>query len=149
MLLEAAALLHDVGIAVNNDGHHKHSQYLIESSDIVGLGEDERRIVALLARYHRRTPPSREHEEFASLRRKDRSTVERLAALLRVADALDRQHAGLVRSVTVKLGAERVELTPKLQTGQKSQLTLEIQAVAEKGELFAQLFGREIALVRP
>ncbi len=149
VLLEAAALLHDIGISVNNDGHHKHSQYLIESSDIVGLGDDERRIVALLARYHRRTPPSREHGEFASLRRKDRSTVERLAALLRVADALDRQHAGLVRNIAVKVGADHVELTPRLQTGQKSQLTLERQAVAEKGELFAQLFGREITLARP
>ena len=62
VLLEAAALLHDIGVAVNNDGHHKHSQYLIESSDIVGLADDERRFVALLARYHRRSPPNREHE---------------------------------------------------------------------------------------
>ena len=149
VLLEAAALLHDIGIAVNNDGHHKHSQYLIESSDIVGLGDDERRIVALLARYHRRAPPNREHEEFASLRRKDRSTVERLAALLRLADALDRQHAGLVRRVQVRLTGDRVELAPKLASGQKSQLTLERQAVAEKGELFGQLFGRQVELLRP
>jgi len=149
VLLEAAALLHDIGIAVNNDGHHKHSQYLIESSDIVGLGDDERRIVALLARYHRRSAPNREHEEFAGLRRKDRSTVERLAAILRLADALDRQHAGLVRSVQIKLTGERIELMPKLSSGQKSQLTLERQAIEEKGDLFAELFGRQVALLRP
>jgi exopolyphosphatase/guanosine-5'-triphosphate,3'-diphosphate pyrophosphatase len=83
------------------------------------------------------------------LRRKYRSTVERLAAILRLADALDRQHAGLVRNVQIKLTGERIELMPKLASGQKSQLTLERQAIEEKGDLFAQLFGRQVALLRP
>ncbi len=149
VLLEAAALLHDIGVAVNNDGHHKHSQYLIESSDIVGLADDERRFVALLARYHRRSPPNREHEAYSRLRRRDRSSVERLASLLRLADALDRQHAGLVRTISVRFAENRVELLPRLAPGQHSQLTLERQAVAEKSELFQQLFGKEVVLLRP
>ena len=78
VLLDAAALLHDIGVTVNNDGHHKHSQYLIEASEIIGLADEERRIVALLARYHRKAAPSREHEEFASLRRRERSLVEQI-----------------------------------------------------------------------
>ncbi len=149
VLLEAAALLHDIGVAVNNDGHHKHSQYLIEASDLVGLGDHEKRLIALIARYHRRAAPSREHEEFARMRRKDRSMVERLAALLRLADALDRQHAGLIRAVAVRQHADRLELAPELGKGESSMLTLEHKAVAEKGALFTQLFGLGVELQRP
>jgi len=149
VLLEAAALLHDLGVAVNNDGHHKHSQYLIQASDLVGLSDEERQIVALLARYHRKSSPSREHEEFAALRRRERSLVERLTAILRLADALDRQHAGLVRSVVVKIREDQVELQPILAAGQLSRLTLERKAVEEKGLLFAQLFGKPLRLFTP
>lgn len=149
VLLEAGALLHDVGVAVNNDGHHKHSQYLIQSSELVGLSDEERHLVGLLARYHRKAPPTRDHEEFMALRRRDRSLVERLAAILRVADALDRQHAGVVCSVTVKITGDAVELVPKLGSDPRTRLTLEARAVDEKGALFAQLFGRPPRLVVP
>lgn len=148
-LLEAAALLHDVGVAVNNDGHHKHSQYLIQSSELVGLSDEERAIVAMLARYHRKSPPLRDHEEFMALRRRDRTLVERLAAILRLADALDRQHASVVRGVSVKIREETVELQPMLAGDPRTRLTLEQQAVEEKGALFAQLFGRRPCLVPP
>ncbi|MEO6595475.1 MAG: Ppx/GppA phosphatase family protein [Planctomycetota bacterium] len=149
VLLEAAALLHDVGVAVNNDSHHKHSQYLIQSSELVGLADEERLIVALLARYHRRGPPMRDHEEFMGLRRRDRSLLERLAAILRLADALDRQHAGVVRGVSVKIREDHVELRPILAGDQHTRLTLEAKAVAEKGMMFTQLFGRPPRLVLP
>lgn len=149
VLLEAAALLHDVGVAVNNDGHHKHSQYLIQSTELVGLTDDERHIVAMLARYHRKSPPAREHEEFMALRRRDRTLVERLAALLRLADALDRQHSGVVREVRVKLHEDRVDLQPTLDGEPGTRLTLEAKAVEEKGVYFAQLFGRQPRLVAP
>lgn len=146
VLLDAAALLHDIGVTVNNDGHHKHSQYLIEASEIIGLADEERRIVALLARYHRKAPPSREHEEFAGLRRRERSLVERLAAILRLADALDRQHAGLVQSVEVQVRAESIHLHPTLAPEKHSRLTLERKAIEDKGALFAQLFGKRLEL---
>ncbi len=149
VLLEAAALLHDVGVAVNNDGHHKHSQYLIQSSELVGLSDEERQIVALLARYHRKSPPMRDHEDFMALRRRDRSLVERLAAMLRIADALDRQHAGVVRDVTVRIKEETVELRPILGGDPRTRLTLEAKAVEEKGSLFAQLFGKAPRLIVP
>ncbi|MFO1030931.1 MAG: Ppx/GppA phosphatase family protein [Planctomycetota bacterium] len=149
VLLEAAALLHDVGVAVNNDGHHKHSQYLIQSSELVGLSDEERHLVALLARYHRKAPPAREHEEFMALRRRERSLVERLAALLRLADALDRQHGAVVRGVGVKIREDCVELRPMLAGDPGTRLTLEQKAVEEKGALFWQLFGRQIRLALP
>ena len=149
VLLEAAALLHDVGVAVNNDGHHKHSQYLIESSDLVGLTHEERHMVALVARYHRKGPPTRDHEEYLALRRRDRTVVERLAALLRLADALDRQHAQLVRGIGARIGDDYVELRPLLADATETRLTLEAKAVAAKGVLFMQLFGRMPRLVLP
>lgn len=149
VLLEAAALLHDIGVSVNNDGHHKHSQYLIQASDIVGLAEEEKRLVAMLARYHRKSPPGRDHEEFMNLRRRDRSLVERLTAILRLADALDRQHSAIVRGVTIKLQEATMDIRPILAPGQDSRLTLERRAVEEKGALFAQLFGRQPRLLPP
>ncbi len=147
VFLEAGALLHDVGVAVNNDGHHKHSQYLIQSSELVGLTDEEKLIVALLARYHRKAPPNRDHEEFGRLRRKERSQVERLAAILRLADALDRQHAGVIRGVHVAVRDNQLELLPTLHGDPQTHLTLEARAIAEKGALFAQLFGRQPRLV--
>ncbi len=149
MLLEAAALLHDVGVAVNNDGHHKHSQYLIQSSELVGLSDEERHLVGLLARYHRKAPPTRDHEEYMALRRRERTLVERLAALLRLADALDRQHANVVRGVSVKIREDSVELRPMLAGDPGTRLTLEAKAVEEKGALFWQLFGRQVRLAMP
>lgn len=149
VLLEAAALLHDVGVAVNNDGHHKHSQYLIQSSELVGLSDEERNLVGMLARYHRKAPPQREHEDFMRLRRRDRTLVERLTAILRLADALDRQHAGVVRGVGIKIREDRVEMRPILGADQLTRLTLEARAVEEKGTLFTQLFGRMPVLLSP
>ncbi|HEX6810846.1 MAG TPA: Ppx/GppA phosphatase family protein [Planctomycetota bacterium] len=149
VLLEAGALLHDVGVAINNDAHHKHSQYLIQSSDLVGLSDEERHLVALLARYHRKAPPSRDHEEFAALRRRDRTLLERLVAILRLADALDRQHAGVVSAVSVKIGEATLELRPILSGDPQTRLTFEARAIEEKGAMFAQLFGRIPRLTLP
>jgi len=149
VLLDAAALLHDVGIAVNNDGHHKHTQYLIEASDLVGLSEEERHLVALVARYHRKAPPSRDHHDFAALRRRDRVLVEKLAAILRLADALDRQHANIVSDVAVKITGSTVELHPTLGSDPKSRLFLEARTLEQKGALFAALYDRQVVLITP
>lgn len=147
VLLEAGALLHDVGVGVNNDGHHKHSQYLIAASELVGLTDEERHLVALLARYHRKAPPSRDHAEFLALRRRDRALLERLAAILRLADALDRQHAGVVQGVTAEVHETWLDLRPTVSGDARTRLTLEAKAIEEKGALFAQLFGRTPRLV--
>jgi len=149
VLLEAAALLHDIGAAINIDGHHKHSQYLIESTEIVGLGSYERHLVAMVARYHRKAAPSRDHDDFMALRRRDRSMVERLAALLRLAEALDRQHAGVIRSIEVSIDNQQLSLLPTLTPDHSTRLTLEAKAVAHKGALFTQLFGLTPVLLAP
>ena len=92
LLLEVAALLHDIGIFVALNGHHKHSLYLLQSSEIFGLSHDDMAVVANVARYHRRSMPEKSHQSFMALDRERRVDVVKLAALLRVANALDADH---------------------------------------------------------
>jgi exopolyphosphatase/guanosine-5'-triphosphate,3'-diphosphate pyrophosphatase len=92
LILRIAALLHDIGDVVNNRSHHKHSMYLILNSDIFGLSAKDLMLTAMIARYHRRSTPKPGHPEFTALDRDDKIVVLKLAAILRVADALDRGH---------------------------------------------------------
>ena len=106
LLLRAAALLHDIGDFVRYDGHHKHSYYLILHSDIIGLTPLEREVVANIARYHRKSPPDASHPNFRELDKDAKGRVRGLAAILRVADALDREHLGKVKSVRGSIDAK-------------------------------------------
>ena len=99
LLLQVAALLHDIGIYVSLRAHHKHSQYLLAASQIFGLSDDETAIVANIARYHRRGLPQNSHLPYIALDRTDRLIVNKLAAILRVANALDAEHLQKVRDV--------------------------------------------------
>jgi exopolyphosphatase / guanosine-5'-triphosphate,3'-diphosphate pyrophosphatase len=99
LLLRAAAMLHDIGDYVHYSGHHKHSQYLILHADIMGLSRDERAIVANIARYHRKGPPDASHPGYSELTKEARGKVRGLAAILRIADALDREHKQKIESV--------------------------------------------------
>ncbi|MCE9673603.1 Ppx/GppA family phosphatase [Myxococcus stipitatus] len=90
--LEVAALLHDIGHAVNYERHHKHTYYLVRHADLPGLADRERELVARIARYHRRSPPELTHSGMAGLTPGEARTVRKLATLLRVANALDHSH---------------------------------------------------------
>jgi exopolyphosphatase/guanosine-5'-triphosphate,3'-diphosphate pyrophosphatase len=97
--LEYAALLHDVGVHISYERHHKHSYYLIKNGDLRGFEPDEIEMIALLARYHRRAVPNRRHEGFGELKRKSRRMVRTLAAMLRLAENLDRSHSQPIAGV--------------------------------------------------
>ncbi|MBN1868516.1 HD domain-containing protein [Candidatus Sumerlaeota bacterium] len=103
-LLEAAGLMHDVGFAIDEISHHKHSRDMILRQSIPGLSLDEIRAVASIARYHRKAAPSASHKLTAKLDPPMRRTVERLTAILRLADGLDRAHDGAVARVECRLG---------------------------------------------
>ncbi len=97
-LLEAAALLANVGLFVSHSKHHKHTYYVIRNSDhLSGFTDHEIEMIALVARYHRKSAPSAKHPEFAALRPRDQQAVRALAGILRVAIGLDRTHGGRVR----------------------------------------------------
>ena len=91
-LLERAAFLHNTGMMVEVRRHHKHSFRLIKETPLPDFTDEERHEIACIARYHRRALPSTAHEEFAVLDREARQRVSALAALLRIADALDYNH---------------------------------------------------------
>jgi exopolyphosphatase/guanosine-5'-triphosphate,3'-diphosphate pyrophosphatase len=145
-LLEAAALLHDIGSFVSYGRHHKHSAYLIRSSDIVGLDRAQREVVAWICRYHRRAHPHPKHYGWLDVKSDARQRITKLAALLRVADSLDRAHRGKLVDLEITLDADRVGIRPRLRDGIRSDLVLEKQGVAEKGQLFADAFGVPIRL---
>ena len=142
LLLECAALLHESGNFINSRSHHKHSYYLVAHSDLFGITRDELEIIALVTRYHRRSPPRATHPEYERMARDAKLTVQKLAAILRVADALDRVHSARVRDLEIALDPGRITLTAH----GVDDLTIERLALREKGEFFAQVYGREIQL---
>ncbi len=146
-ILEAAALLHDVGQLVSYKGHHRHSYHLILHAEALPMTPHERMLVAVISRYHRKRPPTKKHPEFAALEKPDRDRVRRLAALLRVADGLDRGHVAAVESLRVRSAAGKVtiEATPRLAT---TDLKLETWGAAKKSDLLAKLLKVEVE-IRP
>lgn len=144
LLLRAAALLHDVGDYVRYDGHHKHSYYLIQHSDIMGLTPDERAIVANVARYHRKSPPDPSHPNFRDLDKEARSKVRSLAAILRIADALDREHLGKVKSARADIDGKGRKLHLWV-TGEEDR-ELEEWTVRAKSELLRDVFDLDLVL---
>jgi len=147
LLLRAAAVLHDVGDYVRYDGHHKHSYYLIQHSDIMGLTPEERAIVANIARYHRKSPPDPSHPNFRELDKDARAKVRGLAAILRIADALDREHLGKVKSVRAEIESGKRRLALHV-TGDEDR-ELEEWTVRAKSELLRDVFDLEIHLPTP
>ncbi|MGC4113209.1 MAG: Ppx/GppA phosphatase family protein [Myxococcales bacterium] len=142
-LLRVAALVHDIGLFVGTNSHHKHSEYLVGASDIFGVRANEKAMVACIARYHRRALPALTHPGYATLSRQDRATVSKLAALLRIADALDRdsQRLALAR---VELRDDELVLTPD----RDQDLALERLALRQKADLFEEVYGRKVVLNR-
>ena len=137
MLLRCAAILHDIGNYVNARAHHKHSMYLILNSDLFGLTRHDMQIVSIVSRYHRKAVPSPAHPEFAALPLEDRMTVAKLAALLRVADSLERTHRETARTLDFRREADRFVI----QVRDMEDLTMERLVLKEKGNLFADVFG--------
>ena len=143
LLLKVAAILHEVGSYINPKKHHHHSQYIILNSEIFGLSRADVEVVGLLARYHRHGAPTTAEPTYALLSQTDRLRVQKLAALLRVAEAMERAHSRRIRSFSVRPNGRRLEfLVPDV-----SDLTLENLALRTKGALFSDIFGQDIILL--
>ncbi|MGA2222159.1 MAG: Ppx/GppA phosphatase family protein [Verrucomicrobiia bacterium] len=142
LLLRIAALLHEIGNYVSERSHHKHSMYLILNSDLFGLRHKDIALIALTARYHRRATPQPYHEEYQALDRDSRIAVAKLAAMLRVADALERSHLAEQRKVSFT--REKNQFVATVHDVQ--DLTLERLALKEKANMFEEVFGMPVAL---
>ena len=146
LLLSVATALHEIGGYVNPLSHHKHSYYLIRNSEIVGLNEKQLDLVANIARYHRKAfpdPNKSSHFHFQRLSYTEKEQVTRLAAILRIADALDHQHKSIVEDLKVKIFDDAIEINVR----SFDDCLLERWHLQEKGELFVHTFGRSIRLL--
>ena len=144
LLLQVAALLHDVGVYVSLRAHHKHSQYILGSSQIFGLSDEETAIVANIARYHRRGLPQRSHLPYVALDRNDRLIVDKLGALVRIANALDAEHMQKVTDLHLVRNADAWTL----DIDSEGDVTMEQLAASARADMFMEIFGRRL-LVRP
>jgi exopolyphosphatase/guanosine-5'-triphosphate,3'-diphosphate pyrophosphatase len=141
-LLAAAAILHDIGYLVSHTSHHKHSAYLIQHSELTGFTASEIAIIANVARYHRSSLPRPKHLYFAALPEEEREVVRKLAAILRLADALDREHQGRVRGLNCEIGKDVVRLLANCSRASDAAQW----RVEERSDLFREVFGRRIEL---
>ncbi|MCO5319252.1 MAG: Ppx/GppA family phosphatase [Microthrixaceae bacterium] len=153
-LLEAAALLANVGLSISHSAHHKHSYYVIRNSErLTGFTDHEKELIALVARYHRKSAPSEaKHPEFAALEAGERARVRAMAAILRVAIALDRNHDGGVAGVELVAGtgpaggdggpAGPVLVLHPAEPGR--ELELELFSAADRVRMLEECLGERI-----
>ena len=142
LLLQVAALLHDIGQFVSLANHHRHTFYLLKASPVIGLNPKQMDLVANIARYHRKSIPRPSHKPYGNLTPKDRAVIDKLAAILRIADALDHDHGSKVHAARVHHG--KAGFIMKLRG--EGDLLLEKWALARKSDLFEQTFGANFAV---
>jgi len=141
-ILLVAGLLHDIGQSVSYDDHHKHSLQLIAQTALPDMAGAERTMAANVARYHRKKMPREKHASFGSLAPRDRERVRKLAALLRIADGLDRRHCDAVRRVQVVLQNSHALVRAEGMDG----LEIEQAVLPKKIDLFEEVYGLRLRL---
>jgi exopolyphosphatase/pppGpp-phosphohydrolase len=141
--LECAAILHDVGLSKSRSCHHKKSAKLILNDTQLPFTSQERRIIASIARYHRKGLPKQSHYNLATLDRATVHKVKLLASLLRVADGLDYTHQSNVKKLSVKVGIKEITI----ECVSKTKSMLEEQAFNKKKDLFERVFAKKLVLI--
>jgi exopolyphosphatase/guanosine-5'-triphosphate,3'-diphosphate pyrophosphatase len=142
-LLEAAAILHDVGYFIAYSSHHKHSYHLIRHAELFGFTPRERELIAQIARYHRKSLPKRKHESFQALHEEDQQRVRRLGGILRLADGLDRRRSSAVQSIDCTFGGTLFNV----RLNGSEDMSLEIFGATAKKDLFEKAFGLRVVFV--
>lgn len=135
-LLEYAALLHDIGYHISRNSHHKHSRYLIQNADLRGFLPEEVEIMAHVARYHRGALPKRKHTMFMELEPEHREIVRKLAALLKLANGMDRSHVQNVQEMRTELGSEDL----RIQIHTKGDPQLDVWGGQRGSDLFERVY---------
>ncbi len=142
VILEMAAILHEIGIFVSARSYHKHSLYLIRNAEFFGISSKDVELVALVARYHRRATPQPDHEGYCELNRKQRVLVTKLAAILRIAKALDASRSQRIKDITCQHIANQVHI---MITG-IADISVERLELNRSDLLFNDIFGTSIVL---
>jgi exopolyphosphatase/guanosine-5'-triphosphate,3'-diphosphate pyrophosphatase len=144
-LLEYAALLHDIGHAIDHDRHNRHSYYLIKNAELFGFDPDEVEVIAQAARGHRKQVPKLDSPEMNGLPVSKRRLIRGLAAILRVADALDRSHLSVVRNIEVRYSPGRLIIGVD---SNKEKADLELWTCERRADLLSRLLDRQVTLER-
>lgn len=137
IVIHLAALLHECGLFVNSRSFHKHGMYLIMNSELFGISEADLKLIALVVRYHRRTTPQPSHEHYSELGREDRIAVSKMAAMLRLAKALDAPRNQKVSLVNVLADRKSLKL---VATGVEDHSSAQVE-LRQEGKAFEELFG--------
>jgi exopolyphosphatase/guanosine-5'-triphosphate,3'-diphosphate pyrophosphatase len=140
--LEYAAILHDAGVHISYERHHKHSYYLIKNGHLRGFEPEEIETIGLVARYHRQATPKRRHEGFGELKRRARRNVRTLAAILRLAESLDRSHAQIVSGIELHDRGD----DDLLQIRATGDAELEVWSAARHSAPFERLTGKPLRI---
>ena len=144
VVLEVAALLHDVGEVVNARSHHKHSEYMIRWGRIPGLASPYRELVAVLARTHRKSPPDlKKHVSYADLPKNLRPPARKLAAILRLADGLDTEHRQSIEDIVASRLGDTIALD-LLVSSELVQKAVNRELLLRKSALFEQELGHRV-----
>jgi exopolyphosphatase/guanosine-5'-triphosphate,3'-diphosphate pyrophosphatase len=142
-LLQAAALLHDIGYLISHSKHHKHAYHLILHGDLPGFSPHEIELIANVARYQRRVFPKKRHENLARMTAEERRLIARLSGILRVADGLDRTHSQAVTSLKVRAVKGRLRISLEAAASPE----IECADAQRKSDLFRKAFDTELELV--
>ncbi|MCK6542994.1 Ppx/GppA family phosphatase [bacterium] len=140
--LEFAAIMHEVGFFVSHAQHHRHSYYLIRNAELAGFTDQEKEVIANIARYHRKSHPKPKHDGFVNLSIENQRLVCKLAGILRIADGLDRTHSQSITSLRCKIQPKHILIKAHC----KSSGTLEQWAVNMKKGLFEESLGRSVTV---
>lgn len=143
LLLEISSILHDIGSFISPSSHHKHGYYLINAAEIFGLRKIDKDIVANVVRYHRRSAPKPTHIPYMSLPKPERAVVSKLAAILRVAEALDASHQQKCRDFALERDGDTLTLWVPETVG---DISLERQSLIRKSDMLTDVLGMVIQL---
>ncbi len=141
-ILQYASILHDIGYHISYKKHHRHTYYLIKNATLNGFESREIDLIANVARYHANSLPKARHENWATISKQDQIIVSKLAAILSIADALDRSHFSVVEKITSRIGRGNVKITAY----SKSDLELELWAADKKKGFFEKTFDKTATL---
>jgi exopolyphosphatase/guanosine-5'-triphosphate,3'-diphosphate pyrophosphatase len=142
-LLNYAALLHDIGWIEGQKGHHKTSMKLIIDSNIPAFTDYQKRMTALITRYHRKALPKDSHPLFSELSDRDKQKIRILSGILRIADGLDRTHASVVKNIKCDFSGD--DILVRYRSSGPSDF--EIEAAYKKSDLLKETFGKNIRFI--
>jgi exopolyphosphatase/guanosine-5'-triphosphate,3'-diphosphate pyrophosphatase len=142
LILYLAALLHEIGVFISTRSHHKHAMYIIRHSELFGLSERDQLLLSLVVRYQRRSSPQPEHEGYSILDRNDRIAVAKMAAILRLAIALDESRSERIGTIRCVREENRLVII----TRGSEDVSLEQLTIRQSSDLFEEVFGLSVVL---